>query len=80
MAKNMTAIKRNATIVTYIDINGEHTVTVDGQLNGGRATAAAKRATGNKNILFKGVEHVAETYDVDIERGIELGVIVKRDA
>lgn len=63
--------KFNGTKVTYAGIVDGSAVTndviVEGSLNGGRALAAAKRATGNKNILLVSVEHITRTYEIDYE-------------
>lgn len=67
MAKQVITHKFNGTKVTYITTEGEGSVMVEGTLNGGRALAAAKRATGEKNMLLKSVAHVARTYTIPYE-------------
>lgn len=63
--------KFNGTRVTYAAIVDGSAVTnavvVEGTLNGGRALAAAKRATGDKQILLVGVEHITRTYEIDYD-------------
>ena len=78
MASNM-----NKTLVTFgfVDNGNMSTdsVEVDGTLNGGRALAAAKRATGRKDILLISVEHNTQKWhftDNGFENAIAAGYIV----
>lgn len=77
------AVNTNKTKVTYTAIeNGEpitKTVEVDGTLNGGRALAAAKRATGNKQILLVSVEHITQKWHFSengFAQAVESGFVI----